>query len=602
MRKLLLFGLLLSFNAAFAQPVNDNCAGATIAPQDGTCINGTTVAATDGWTGSVGCQAAGGSPEVWYTFTATGTNASLVVTNGTMTGNVEIIMVLPNCAAMNCMCPFLLEGSDCGPSPNTATFNSLIIGQTYYYTINSSTGSAGTFTSCLTVTNPPPVTGQECTTAVDLCDGLGFSVPVVALGDGVVEENWDCILNENNSQWYQFTAGSTGTWEMLLDPATYNSATQFGDDYDFSLIQLAGGACPTSSATANTLACNFSGCSGSTGTSPTGAAGWGQTSGTDFQNNNPAGPGDCLGSPSPQWNVATVNLTAGNTYALLIQNYTGSTGGVTVDFGGTAGMGPQAAFTFTDGCATDLSVTAAATNAIGAAGWTYSWNWGDGTTSTGTPATHNYAASGSYNVTLTVTDPLGCSVSQILGTTCTLPVQLLYFDAKANDAEVDLKWETASEENNDYFTVEKSLDGIHFEFVGQVDGAGTINTPRSYSLTDGRPFVGTNYYRLRQTDYDGTSFVTQPIPVKVEQSNEISIVPNPATEMATLRFEGLDNSPVYVRITDISGKTVFRQAMNPDFENLAVQQINLSEYKKGTYLVFIQQGDKIYYRKLQVVK
>jgi hypothetical protein len=90
-----------------------------------------------------------------------------------------------------------------------------------------------------------------------------------------------------------------------------------------------------------------------------------------------------------------------------------------------------------------------------------------------------------------------------LGTT-PLPVSLVEFNATAVDnAQVLCEWMTASETNNDYFTVERSPNTYSFEEVGIVDGAGNSNQLLQYSLLDERPLEGWSYYRLKQTDFNG---------------------------------------------------------------------------------------------------
>ncbi len=85
-----------------------------------------------------------------------------------------------------------------------------------------------------------------------------------------------------------------------------------------------------------------------------------------------------------------------------------------------------------------------------------------------------------------------------------LPIELLWFDAKGDKAMVHCSWATASEWNNAFFTVERSADGFHFEPVGQVESQGDGATLRHYRFTDEAPLPGTSFYRLRQTDHDGT--------------------------------------------------------------------------------------------------
>ena len=86
-----------------------------------------------------------------------------------------------------------------------------------------------------------------------------------------------------------------------------------------------------------------------------------------------------------------------------------------------------------------------------------------------------------------------------------LPITLLYFKAILKGRDVLLSWRTASERNNDYFTIEKTLDGDSFNVIGIVKGAGNSVHPRSYDLYDFNIQQVINYYRLKQTDYDGNS-------------------------------------------------------------------------------------------------
>ena len=87
-----------------------------------------------------------------------------------------------------------------------------------------------------------------------------------------------------------------------------------------------------------------------------------------------------------------------------------------------------------------------------------------------------------------------------------LPVELISFTAKSviEDGKnmVVLNWTTLSETNNDYYTIERSSDGMHFEELSRVQGAGTTTDISTYYAADENPFMGVSYYRLKQTDFD----------------------------------------------------------------------------------------------------
>ncbi len=113
-----------------------------------------------------------------------------------------------------------------------------------------------------------------------------------------------------------------------------------------------------------------------------------------------------------------------------------------------------------------------------------------------------------------------------------LPVELIKFESKVSDDGIDVFWSTASEINNDYFIVERSVDGISWKDIGSIEGAGTTNSLTEYFFKDKNPEEGTNYYRLVQVDYDGQNSYSKVISAYSKQVDEISIpfsiYPNPA--------------------------------------------------------------------------
>ena len=84
-----------------------------------------------------------------------------------------------------------------------------------------------------------------------------------------------------------------------------------------------------------------------------------------------------------------------------------------------------------------------------------------------------------------------------------LPIELLSFDVTNAKDKVVLNWTTASETNNDYFQVERSLDALHWNVLDTLDGAGVSQELISYEYADLLPYHGRNYYRLKQVDFDG---------------------------------------------------------------------------------------------------
>ena len=176
----------------FAQPPNDNCTAATTVTPNGPCFSGTTVGANDSWQGSVGCQGGGSHPDVWYSFTSTGSQAQFSITaSAPWTGNIELVLVQGTCAA-----GFNIIGSQCSPSISNVTFNGLQAGAVYFFTISNANGATpGPFQVCLTTTSPPTLAGQDCINAAILCTSNAFSQSTSNSGFGAQE------VSQANSCW-----------------------------------------------------------------------------------------------------------------------------------------------------------------------------------------------------------------------------------------------------------------------------------------------------------------------------------------------------------------------------------------------------------------
>jgi hypothetical protein len=109
-----------------------------------------------------------------------------------------------------------------------------------------------------------------------------------------------------------------------------------------------------------------------------------------------------------------------------------------------------------------------------------------------------------------------------------LPVELLFFNAIQTGEKVSLSWATASELNFDYFSIEKSSNGIDFSELEQVKGHGTTNERKDYKLVDNLPLIGRNYYRLKSVDFDGYTEYFNVVLVNFSGEKTVSIFPNPS--------------------------------------------------------------------------
>ncbi|MBN4065922.1 T9SS type A sorting domain-containing protein, partial [Candidatus Amoebophilus asiaticus] len=176
-----------------------------------------------------------------------------------------------------------------------------------------------------------------------------------------------------------------------------------------------------------------------------------------------------------------------------------------------------------------------------------------------------------------------------------LPIDLLSFTAEVEGNSIRLKWETATETNNDYFTIDKSNDGISFEEVALVDAIGNSNSPVSYTVLDENPFEGVSYYRLKQTDNDGQFEYFPMVPVKfgnTENNLFINITPNPFNNSAQIIVNSEMEDIVLLRIFNSNGQTVHDQKIRiyVGRNNL---DVDLTKYTSGVYHMWIQHNEKI---------
>ncbi len=141
-----------------------------------------------------------------------------------------------------------------------------------------------------------------------------------------------------------------------------------------------------------------------------------------------------------------------------------------------------------------------------------------------------------------------------------LPIELIYFKPYLEDGIVKFKWVTASEQNNDYFTIEKSLDGTNFSIITKLPGAGNSSTMNTYTSVDRNPTLGISYYRLKQTDYNGRFERTDWYSVNIEKDiNGLLIYPNPIGNKIHIECNSFIEKEDYLYIFDVSGKLIFTE-------------------------------------------
>ncbi|MBX2958474.1 MAG: T9SS type A sorting domain-containing protein [Flavobacteriales bacterium] len=170
-----------------------------------------------------------------------------------------------------------------------------------------------------------------------------------------------------------------------------------------------------------------------------------------------------------------------------------------------------------------------------------------------------------------------------------LPIELLSFTGKSIGSSNLLEWETTTEINNDYFTLERSSNATHFSELGTMSGAGNSNTLLHYQFTDNAPLEGVNYYRLKQTDFDGR-FSYSNIVALSNKTTAFSIW----NSAETLFIKGdNENSTSSLKIYNLLGELVLEKYFQ---ENIT---INTTDFSSGIYLVKIQSNENLITQKVK---
>ena len=175
-----------------------------------------------------------------------------------------------------------------------------------------------------------------------------------------------------------------------------------------------------------------------------------------------------------------------------------------------------------------------------------------------------------------------------------LPVKLIYFDSKLSEEQVNLSWATASEINNDFFTVERSSDGINFEKVLMKHGAGNSTSQKNYSDIDPNPLPGYSYYRLKQTDYDGHYTYSDIQTIKNKGANSVgevveikSVAPNPFTTEFDLNFISKEKGIAQIMLMNSTGAVIKDQSTEITEGYNTFQFNDVSDLPQGVYYVTI---------------
>lgn len=183
-----------------------------------------------------------------------------------------------------------------------------------------------------------------------------------------------------------------------------------------------------------------------------------------------------------------------------------------------------------------------------------------------------------------------------------LPIELVRFAGQCADGEIEIKWSTYTETNNDFFTVERSNNGQDFEVVDVIEGAGNSNQPLSYSVIDQLPYGGTSYYRLKNTDFSEKSEYSDIIAVSCgtdgNDFNFVNAYDVDQTEIV-VEFTGAENEKFNIMLYDAAG----RRAL--DFQGAAVEGMNKvklpsGDLARGIYIINLSNDIKKFSKRVML--
>ncbi|MBS1946980.1 MAG: T9SS type A sorting domain-containing protein [Bacteroidetes bacterium] len=170
-----------------------------------------------------------------------------------------------------------------------------------------------------------------------------------------------------------------------------------------------------------------------------------------------------------------------------------------------------------------------------------------------------------------------------------LPVVLVDFSAALNaNNTVSMNWSTQIEENLSHFSVERSADGANWQIIGTVQANGNSRLPSYYSFTDARPIEGSNYYRLRMSDLDDKSGVTEMELVLVPFAKTFKIFPNPARDYVDIAIGNYKNGNV--RLINQFGQMLQQKQFNTT-SGIRTVAFQLNGCATGNYFVQVMASD-----------
>lgn len=594
-----------------APPTNTTCASATNLPCGTIGLAGTT-AGSSNTTHGTGCTIS--NYGVWYTFIGDGQITTITTTGVNL--NLEMAITTGNCGSLtNIVCR---DASSAATGSETYTFLTVLGTRYNVYIAHTTSGSNVTGNFTINRTCTPPPSNTTCATASNLPCGTTFSAST--LGTSNIAHGTSCTMS-NYGIWYSFTGDGqqttisiTNSYDIELSISSGSCGaftnivcTDFPESHTFTTTNGVNYFVYVAYWTTGTTTGTFD-ITRTCGTPPA-SGGQDCTGGTSICSDasfsgNSSGPGSVTDLTS-----ATEDCLSGENESswYFFEAYTGGT----LEFGikpvnGTddydfAVWGPYPSGSTPSSICPPSSAPVRCSYAAGAptnpAVGTGLVS-GAGDTSEGTGGDDivdpivltagqvyillidNYSSTTSpFNMDLNLTNGLSLNCNP-------LPVELISFNGYAEEGYNLLKWTTAVEINNDYFEIEKSIDGVLFHKLAEVGGSGNSNVIKNYEYKELNPYLGITYYRLKQIDYNGTMSYSSIVAVKQTLGAEVSIYPNPTFGRVKMNFVSKDNGIYKVIVSDIS-KVIYEQSFVVSKGNKIVDLNYFKDLAKGFYIIQI---------------
>lgn len=168
-----------------------------------------------------------------------------------------------------------------------------------------------------------------------------------------------------------------------------------------------------------------------------------------------------------------------------------------------------------------------------------------------------------------------------------LPVEYLDFSFDViSDNRVQLNWSTSKEINNDYFVIEKYFPGSEFLPLGQLAGVGTTDESQYYNFVDDSKMDETNFYRIKQVDFDGSFTYSSIVEVHFTENTQFVLYPTVTSDFCTLKAKGDADASYRIKIIDMLGRLLMEDNLESS-KNEGSIELDLSTYMQGLYIVQI---------------